>query len=124
MLNIYLPASVGFEPGVLKPPIVLAQGSVQGAIGQFWSQISSQLGTFLPNLLGALLILVVGLFVAKMAATAVAGLLQRTDWDDRIYQKFTGNSLEADAASEKWASTLVFWVIILFVLVAFFNAQG
>ncbi|MEM9568458.1 MAG: mechanosensitive ion channel, partial [Cyanobacteria bacterium P01_E01_bin.34] len=111
-----------FNPGFLKPPLLVAQVDAGGAIGQFFSGITSQLGTFLPNLLGALLILVVGLFVAKVASTAARQLLNRTELDDRIYRMFTGKSLESDPASEKWAGTVVFVVILVFVLVAFFNA--
>ncbi|MGK7910244.1 MAG: mechanosensitive ion channel [Synechococcus sp.] len=110
------------DPGLLKPPLLVAQADPGGAIGQFFSGITSQLGTFLPNLFGALLILVVGLFVAKVASTAARQLLNRTELDDRIYRMFTGKSLESDPASEKWAGTVVFVVILVFVLVAFFNA--
>ena len=116
------PSMAVFDPGFLKPPLLLAQTDAGGAIGQFLGGISSQIGTFLPNLVGALLILVVGLFVAKVASTAVRQLLMRTDWDDRIYRMFTGSSLESDPAVEKWAGTAVFVVILTFVLVAFFNA--
>ena len=116
------PSMAVFDPGLLKPPLLLAQADAGGAIGQFLGGISSQIGTFLPNLVGALLILVVGLFVAKVASTTVRQLLMRTDWDDRIYRMFTGSSLESDPAVEKWAGTAVFVVILAFVLVAFFNA--
>ena len=34
---------------------------------------------FIPELIGALLILVIGYFVAKLIASAVAGLLHRAD---------------------------------------------
>ena len=118
MVNTQL-STVGLDPGILSPPTIFAQ---LDAVGQFFTQISSQLGTFLPSLLGAILILIVGWIVATIAATAVKQLLNRTDWDDRIYNYFTGQSLGTRPPTEQWAAAIVFWVIMIFALVAFFSA--
>ena len=118
MVNTQL-STVGLDPGILSPPTIFAQ---LDAVGQFFTQISSQLGTFVPSLLGAILILVVGWIVATFVATAAKQLLSRTDWDNRIYNYFTGQSLGTRPPTEQWAAAIVFWVIMIFALVAFFSA--
>ena len=118
MVNTQL-STVGLDPGILSPPTIFAQ---LDAVGQFFTQISSQLGTFVPSLLGAILILIVGWIVATFVATAAKQILSRTDWDDRIYNYFTGQSLGTRPPTEQWVAAIVFWVIMIFALVAFFSA--
>jgi hypothetical protein len=82
------------------------------------------IGTTLLNLLAALLILIIGYIVARLIAGLVRRLLQRTELDNRL----------ADALSEpeeprRWdvedvIAKIVFWVLMLFVLVAFFQRLG
>ena len=73
---------------------------------------------FLPNLLGALLILIIGWIVAAVIAGAVKRLLRRTDIDNRIARS-TGAS---GAGVEEAVGTVIFWLIMLFVLLGFFQA--
>jgi Conserved TM helix len=75
-------------------------------------------GTFLPNVIGALLILIVGWLVAMVVAAVVKGLLGRTDLDNRIARSMGAEGL----AVENTIGRVVFWLIMLFVLVAFFQA--
>ena len=119
MVNAIELSTVGLDPSILSPPTLFAQ---LDAVGQFFNQISSELGTFLPSLLGAILIMIVGWIVATIAATAAKQLLSRTDWDNRIYTYFTGSSIGARPPTEKWVAAIVFWVIMIFALVAFFSA--
>jgi hypothetical protein len=87
--------------------------------GQYFSQI----GAFLPNLLAALAILIVGWLIATVVASVVQGLLRRTNIDNRLAGWVTGRPEEAsNLAVEKWFSIAVFWLIMAFVLVAFLNA--
>jgi hypothetical protein len=73
---------------------------------------------FLPNLLAALLILIVGWIIAAVIAGLVKRLLQRTDIDNRIARS-TGAS---GVGIEEAVGTVVFWLIMLFVLLGFFQA--
>jgi hypothetical protein len=87
--------------------------------GQYFSQI----GAFLPNLLAALAILIVGWLIATVIASVVQALLRRTDLDNRIAASITGRPEDAaNLAVEKWISAAIFWIIMVFVLVAFLNA--
>ncbi|MGB7416398.1 MAG: mechanosensitive ion channel [Thermosynechococcaceae cyanobacterium] len=90
---------------------------------EFIQNITGELGKSVPNLISAILILVIGWLLAVIAAWAVKGLLSRTDLDNRLASWVTGSS-ESRAVEniEKWISTAVFWVAMTFVAVAFLNA--
>lgn len=68
----------------------------------------------------AIAILVVGIILAFALAALVKALLGRTQIDNRIARWLTGT---ADAAQsppvEKWVAGFVFWVVMIFVVVAF-----
>ncbi|PSN18399.1 hypothetical protein C7271_12695 [filamentous cyanobacterium CCP5] len=89
---------------------------------EFMSQISRQVGGFLPSLVGAIAILVIGWLIAVVAASVVKGVLKRTRLDDRIANWFLGQSPEQDVPIEEWSATAVFWLIFIFVIVAFLRA--
>ncbi len=80
-----------------------AQGSLQQVIN------------FLPTLLGAVLILLVGWVIAAIAAAVTRSLLNRTNLDNRIASGVTGRQLPQ---IEKLISSLVFWAILLITIVA------
>ena len=88
-------------------------------VGQFFSQ----LGAYLPNILGAIAILIVGWLIAVVVASVVQGLLKRTDIDNRLAAWVTGRrDGEPPIRVEKWIALIIFWLIMAFVLVAFLNA--
>jgi hypothetical protein len=74
------------------------------------------------NLITAIAILVVGWIVAGIVSAIVGGLFKKTKIDNKIAGWVTGNQEQAqNLPVEKWISSLVFWIIMIFVLVAFFN---
>ncbi len=78
-----------------------------------------QLVAFLPRLLGAVVILVIGWLIAAIAAAVVRGILNRTNIDNRIAAGLLGRSDTRDLPQvEQLISGLVFWTIILFTVVA------
>ena len=79
--------------------------------------ISQELSKSVPNLLGALAILILGWLLATIVAWVVKAVLSRTELDNRLAQ-----SLGVSGNIEKWVATAVFWIIMLFVLVAFLQA--
>ncbi|MDJ0703890.1 MAG: mechanosensitive ion channel [Leptolyngbyaceae cyanobacterium MO_188.B28] len=91
-------------------------------MGSFVNDLGSQLGSFLPSLLGAIAILIVGWLVATIVAAGVKNLLNRTNLDDKLANWVMGQSLEQDVPIEQWTATLIYWVIMTFTLVAFLNA--
>ncbi|HEX2981495.1 MAG TPA: mechanosensitive ion channel [Anaerolineaceae bacterium] len=82
------------------------------------SQLAANVIAFLPTLLAAILILVVGWIVAALVSRLVANLLHRTTLDDRIARSLRGGTPEQFPV-ERWISTVVFWLIMAFVIVIF-----
>jgi hypothetical protein len=78
---------------------------------------------FMPNLLAAIAILVLGLIVATVVAFGVRGLLKRTQLDNRLATWIMGQRPgERPPQTELWVAAAVYWIILAFVLVAVLNA--
>lgn len=88
---------------------------------QFWTQTSILLTGTLPSIIGALIILVAGWVVALVAAAIVRGILHRTTLENRIAEWMFGRP-QAPGAVERVCGTAVFWLVMLFVFIAFFEA--
>lgn len=79
-------------------------------------------GPYLLNFGIAVAILVIGWLVALIAASVTEGLLKRTNIDNRIAGWITGQPAGQEAPHvEKWISSLVFWLILIFALVGFLD---
>ena len=74
--------------------------------------------SYLPNLIAALLILIVGYIVARIVSGLVRGLLRRTTLDNRLAAALGGTGLGAENA----IASAAFWLVMVFVLVGFFQA--
>ncbi len=88
---------------------------------QLWDRSSNLVADYLPSLAGALVILVLGWIVALVAAPIVRGILRRTTIENRIAVWILGERA-AKMPVERYCGTAVFWLVMLFVLVAFFDA--
>jgi hypothetical protein len=88
------------------------------------NQINQLIGGYIPNLIGALAILVVGWLVALLVAAIVRGGLRRTAMDKRMAQWIVGEEGAKSVDVGKWFGRSAFYIIIIFVLVAFFQALG
>jgi len=75
-------------------------------------------GDVILNILGALVILVVGYLIARIIASVVRRLLERTNLDDRIAYWLSGGNEQPKYDVEDVLSRGVFWLIMLFVVVA------
>jgi len=95
-------------------------GGNASPVGIDWQSL---FGERVANLVSAILILIVGWLIALIAANLVKGLLKRTDIDNRIAGWLSGSEEGGQSfAVEEWISGLVFWLILLFTIVAFLNA--
>jgi hypothetical protein len=106
--------------------LVLAQenavSSTISPLTSFLYTIGQQVGSFLPSLIGALAILVVGWIVATILAAGTKQLFEATQFDNWLANKVMGQQPgAAKPPVEKWLSQGVFWIIMIFALVAFFN---
>ncbi|MBT9315624.1 mechanosensitive ion channel [Leptothoe spongobia] len=107
---------IGFDWLGLDPVFNLAFAD---SIPQFTNSISSQLGNFLPGLLGAFLLLIVGLVVATIAKAFAKFLLKQTNLDNQLASKA---GLGEDVPIENTIGGIVFWVVMLFFIIAILNA--
>lgn len=87
-------------------------------------QITQLVGAYIPNLVGALLILVLGWIVALIIRAIVQAALRRTSLDDQLAAWVVGEERAKAVEVEQWFAKGVFWLIMLFVLVAFFQTLG
>jgi hypothetical protein len=104
------PRAVG-QPGLVESGTDYARG------------IYYNLSSFVPNLLGAIAILLIGIVIAAIASGITKGLLNRTRLDNKIADWVTGRQEGAEAPKvEEWVSGAVYWIIIAFTVVAVLNS--
>lgn len=89
---------------------------------QFIEQMMRNIGDYLPSILGAFAILLVGWLVALVVSAAVRKLLTRTDFDNRFAAWLGFGRGQAEFGVEGAVSKFVYYVVMLFVLIAFFQA--
>lgn len=91
---------------------------------QFINQIWSTVGGFLPSLVGAILVLLVGWLIALVISWAVGAILKRTSLDNRLASSMGLDKRKPNFKIEPIITSAVFWLIMLFVLVAVFEILG
>lgn len=89
-------------------------------VTEMWSEVV----TFLPSLLSAILVLVAGWLLALLAAAITRWALGRTRLDNRLVAWTTGEEKPGGVEVERWFSKGVYYLVMLFVLVAFFEVLG
>jgi small-conductance mechanosensitive channel len=80
---------------------------------------------FIPNLIGFLVILIVGYFIAKLVKAAVSKGLEKVGLDKHLHSGQTGEYVEKvspGASPSRLIGSVVFWFIFLFVLSAAIGA--
>lgn len=97
---------------------LLGQIGVDTAITPLMDTLSGSIGQNLLNLVFGIAALLVGYIVATIAASIAQKLLHRTSLDNKIATWITG-SPQSNLPVEKWIGGTVFWVIMLFAIVAF-----
>lgn len=85
-----------------------------------FNEFGAMLAAFLPDLLAAILVLVIGWLVAFLVSKAVEALLRRTSLDDRIAGMLQGGQ-PSRIPIERWIALAVFWLIMVFVIIIFLN---
>jgi hypothetical protein len=87
-------------------------------------QILLSVGEYVPNLIGALVILIVGWLVALIISSLVRSLLVRTGLNTKLanWSGTTEPGKTPDVA--RGVGKAVFWIIMVLVLIAFFQVLG
>jgi hypothetical protein len=82
---------------------------------------------FLPNLLGCLVLLLVGFIVAKVLQGVVRTFLKKLDINQRLASsdasRYVDNVLPGSSASS-WIARIVFWLVFVFFIFAAIGALG
>ncbi|NJC26674.1 mechanosensitive ion channel [Neolewinella antarctica] len=78
-----------------------------------------RLGDAVPNIVAALLILIIGYFIAKLLQSIVLKLLSKTGLDNRIAASTTGT-----VRPERALAKLVYYVVMVIVLLAALDVLG
>jgi hypothetical protein len=89
-----------------------------GPIQDFFTQ---PLGSTILNLLIALLILIIGYIVARILGSLTRRLLKRTKLDNRLAESLSEPDQPRKFNIENIIASVVFWIAMLFVLVAVFE---
>jgi hypothetical protein len=90
-------------------------------IGDAWTDVA----TFLPKLVGFLLILIVGYFIAKVLARILSSILERVGFDRAVERGGIKKALEKSKYdASDILSKIVFYVGMLFVLQLAFGVFG
>ncbi|HEX5769448.1 MAG TPA: hypothetical protein VFY11_00690, partial [Nocardioidaceae bacterium] len=96
-------------------------------IGSSFNRAWEGLFGFLPNLLGFLVILLVGYFVAKVVAAAVQKLLEKTAIDQKLRESDANKYVEmlvSGAKPSRGIARVVFVLVFAFFLFAAIGALG
>lgn len=109
------------------PPRTVPPARVQDIPGETFAYVQTfwlNLASFIPNIIAAIAILVIGWLIAAIASSIIRGILGRTNIDNRIAAWIVGRPADGAEAPEveKWVSGAVYWIIIIFTLVAFLQA--
>lgn len=97
---------------------------MQEALSNMYDTVGATIGAYVPNLVGALAILVLGWIVALVVSALVRGVLRKTKLDEKIAGWIFGPEERKKIDVARNTGKGVYYVIILFVLVAFFQALG
>lgn len=89
-----------------------------GPIQDFFTQ---PFGSTILNLVVALLILVIGYIIARILGSVTRRILSRTKLDNRLADWLSEPEDRREFHIENIIASVVFWVVMLFVLVAFFG---
>ncbi|NIR44894.1 MAG: mechanosensitive ion channel [Gemmatimonadetes bacterium] len=94
-----------------------------GRLQNMWDQLVDWFSTNLPSLLAALAVLIVGWLVSLVIAALVRVAVKRTGLGDRI-AGWAPDEAAVGREPERWVGKGTFYILMLFVLVAFFQTLG
>ncbi len=108
--------------------LVLAQTDSGGGFNILQS-LQSAFTTFvnyLPQLLGAIIVFVIGYIIAKILMTVITKGLQKAKVDQRLQSAGGGyvEKLSPEGSPSKLVGLVVFWVIMLFVITSAISTLG
>ena len=86
------------------------------------SQLGVNLGVSVLGVVEAILIFIIGWIIAAIIKGVVKKILNSTDLDNRLAAAVMGQRGGDAIPVESWIANLIFWIIMLFVIIAALNA--
>ena len=96
-------------------------------IGDSFQNTTDSIFDFLPNLLGFLLILLIGYIIARVVSTVVGKLLEKVGVDRKLRESSASRHVDAvlpGASPSAGIAKVVFWLILVFFIVSAIGALG
>ena len=101
-------------------PLLLGQS---GPVDRFFrSELGLDLGVSILGVIKAILIFVIGWIIASIIKGVIKKILNSTDLDNKLAAAITGQRGGESLPIESWVANLVFWILMLFVVIAALNA--
>ena len=88
---------------------------------EIWEQMRQLIGEYIPVLLAALAILIIGWLVARIISGLVGRSLRKTNIGNKMATWISGEEVTDSIKLERWVARTVFWLVMLFVLIGFFQ---
>lgn len=88
-------------------------------IENLFTSLSGQFGNKLPGIVGALVVLLLGFFIAGIIRKLVEKLMGRTSIDEKIGQK-----MQTSIRIDKFIAKLVYYLIVVYTLIVVLNLLG
>lgn len=89
-----------------------------------FQQFTETTGSYIPRILGALAIFIIGWLIALILSSLLRKVLQRMSLNSRLARWISTKEEEKPVDLEKGIAKLLFYLILLFVLVASFQTLG
>ncbi|MEL7069456.1 MAG: mechanosensitive ion channel [Cyanobacteria bacterium J06581_3] len=125
MIHLMPPTGMGIGLFEQKANFLLAQATADTTNSSPIDKVANTLGVstgdFLPGIVNAFIIGIIGIVAAFLLAAVAKGLLKKTSIDDTIAAKITNRPAD-ELHVANWVSTAVFWVVILFTVVGVLDA--
>ncbi len=86
---------------------------------EIFENFLNTIGSYLPGVLGAIAVLIIGWFIASGIAKLVYRLLKKMKWDDKLMSK-----ANLDVDSNKFVSKLVYYLLMIVVLMVVLEMLG
>ncbi len=84
-----------------------------------FASLSGKVGNILPGVLGALAVLIIGLFLAGVIKRIIRGLLAKTSIDEKI-----GASMSTNFNVANFVSKLVYYLVVIYTLIMVLDMMG
>lgn len=88
-------------------------------LNDLFASLSSRMGGAFANIIGALLILIIGLVLAKIIRNIVRRLMTKTNMDERLGQK-----LKIDFRVDEFVAKMVYYLIVVYTLLIVLGMMG